>query len=562
MFKVEMIRFYKGVDYQEYRFSLHSFVYGKNTRGKTALTYAIDYVLGSSDQLTYQGLDNIDSIEALLKNGKTSLWIRRTVNQKEFYYRRTEGSEYVATSFQTYKDNIGLILAEKRNDKYIQIYSRVFNEGPSYRSFNFLNYIEEKGLGDLLVVFTKAKDLKYSIRMRDIMTFFFNFENIEKLCEKEILLESQNKELKNLTSLYQEYNSSRLQQINLFKELRLDYTGNYKKDYKSFCDFKNSYVRKIKEQSKDLVYLTKASFSLAEEIKLYNYMENQTKNMSERKERVKRLLSILNDVVNEVPEYEEYTRFIKETIERLDKENVILSLTDYGKAIKQIENEKNKLDAQIEVLKASATELSYEDAMKKVGILEHTFDVLKKEVDVEKYNVISEEIRKLKEEIKELKLAFDVGRIKKFNKRLTEAYLKKELDIQHVQDDLKETDFSLEFDPFRLLLSAKHREKEQIVSFMPGSMARQTHIQLLTYLAMFEYLKENFSGFPYMPLLIIDSANQPMGVDSFEKMYPVFIDMAEKIGIQTIFMSKDKINCVAKEDFIDISNGLNKFHKS
>ena len=79
----------KDIDeFQEYKFSEHCFVYGKNTRGKTALTIVIDYILGSSDKLTYQGLDNIDSIEALLKNEMTSLWIKRTVKEGGYFYRR------------------------------------------------------------------------------------------------------------------------------------------------------------------------------------------------------------------------------------------------------------------------------------------------------------------------------------------------------------------------------------------------------------------------------------------------------------------------------------------
>ena len=54
MFKVEVIRFNHADEVQEYKFSEHCFVYGKNTRGKTALTIVIDYILGSSDKLTYQ----------------------------------------------------------------------------------------------------------------------------------------------------------------------------------------------------------------------------------------------------------------------------------------------------------------------------------------------------------------------------------------------------------------------------------------------------------------------------------------------------------------------------
>lgn len=80
MFKIEAISFINGDDSQTYTFSPHTFVYGLNTVGKTALTKAIDYVLGSSDGLTYQGLDNIESVKAHLTNGHTDLWIKRTVN--------------------------------------------------------------------------------------------------------------------------------------------------------------------------------------------------------------------------------------------------------------------------------------------------------------------------------------------------------------------------------------------------------------------------------------------------------------------------------------------------
>lgn len=562
MFKIELIRFNHAEDFQEYKFSEHSFVYGKNTRGKTALTKVIDYILGSSDKLTYQGLDNIDSIEAVLKNEMTCLWIKRTVKEGGYFYKRTEESEYSEVSADTYKDNVCLIWTQLHNNRYLEIYNKVFDERPSFRSFNFLNYIEEKGLGDLSTVFTKAKELKHNIRIRNIMNFFFNFENIEQIYEKEILLEVKNKELEKISSSYQEYNRSKTQQKKLFKELQLDYTGKYSTDYKTFCDFRNSYVRKAKENSKDLVYLTQSAFSLSEEIKIYNFMKNQSSNMVDRKERIKRLLSILNEIVSNKPDYEEYTKFIKDTVETIDEENVILSLADYNKAIKHIEREKKKLDYQIEVLKASSEKLSYEDAVKKVGMLEHIFVVLQEEVNIAKYDELSQEAENLKKEIKKLKSSFDQKKIDNFNKRLTEVYLGRELEIKHLQEDLRDDAFALEFDPFRLFLSAKHKKGDKIVNFVPGSMARQTHIQMLVYLTMFEYLNENFNGFICMPLLVIDSANQPMGVDSFEKVYPVLVEMAEEVGIQTIFMSKDIINTVGENDIIDISKGLNRFHKA
>lgn len=562
MFRLKTIKFLHNEESQEYAFTKHSFVYGENTRGKTALTMAIDYILGSSEKLNYQGLDHIDSIEAHLTNELTNLWIKREI-QGGCFYRRTEESDFTEVSLDIYKDNICLMLVPNQNNRYLEIYRKVFDERPTFRSFNFLNYIEEKGgVGDLSVVFTKAKDLKHNIRVRNIMNFFFNFEKIEQIYEKELLLEQRSSELDKITMDYQEYQRIQTQQRKIFNELQLPYTGKYHKDYVCFCDFKNTYTRQVKAKEKDLVYLSQAAFSLSEEIKLYQFMKNQSSNMVARKERIKRLLTILNTIVDDEPEYTDYIQFIKDTVERINDENVILSLTDYGKVIRDIKKEKNHLDAEIAILKGKASEISYEDAMKKIGLLEHTFHILQANIDVGKMESLKKEVDELKKEIKELKLSFNQDKVYSFNERLTESYLKNDLPIKHLEEDLKDDSFSLEYDPFRVCLYAKHKENGKIVKFMPGSMARQTHIQILVYLTMFEYLKDNFPDFIVMPLLVIDSANQSMEIDCFQKIYPVFVEMAEKIGIQTIFLSKDKIEGIRSEDFIDISNGLNKFHQN
>ena len=559
MFKLETITFYHGDESQEYHFTNHSFVYGLNTVGKTALTKAIDYVLGSSEGLTYQGLDNIDSVGAYITNGNTNLWIKRTIGGS-FFYKRTAESEYTEISSEVYKDNICLLISASANYHLIDVYSKVFDERPSFRSFNFLNYIEEKGLGDLSVVFTKARELKHQIRIRNIMDFFFNYENIEQLYEKQLELDTIEKEMAELAKDYQEYSRSLYQAKKLFGELHLSYTGDYSKDYKTFVRFKTSYTRAAKAKSKDLVYLTKASFSLAEEIKLYSFLKDQSINMIDRNERSKRLLSILESVVRENSEYAEYTQSLISIIEEIGNENIILSLTDYSKAIKDIEIEKSKLDGQIEKLRSQASELTYEAAVKKVGLLEHIFMILSREFNTEHYHELESRSAQLKHDIKLLKSSFNQRKIKDFNANLNKLYLNSGLDIKHLNEDLHENGFSLEFDPFKLCLFATRKEDEQTVRYMPGSMTRQTHLQMLTYLCMFGYLRETFPGFIYLPLLIIDSANQPMGVEIFEKVYPTIISIADQYGLQTVFMSKDRID-VPSDDFIDISNGLNRFHE-
>lgn len=343
--------------------------------------------------------------------------------------------------------------------------------------------------------------------------------------------------------------------------MHLTYTSDFTKDYATFLKFKNSYTRTAKSKSKDLVYLSKASFSLAEEIKLYTFMKDQSANMVNRKERISRLLSIISSIVNAHPQYTVYTQAITSIIEEIEEEKVILSLTDYTKAVKDIEQEKQKLDSQIELLRSQATELTYEVAMKKVGLLEHIFTILSREINTDRLHELEIKTAQLKKEIKSLKSAFDQSKVKKFNNRLTELYLSSGLNIKHLKEDLQDNDFSLEFDPFRLCLFATHKEQDQLTRFMPGSMTRQTHLQMLTYLCMFEYLKDNFRDFIYLPILIIDSANQPMGIEIFKEVYPTITQLADSIGVQTIFMSKDRLDNIPEDDFIDISAGLNKFHK-
>lgn len=216
MFRLESMQFNSGDDKQIYIFSAHTFIWGPNTVGKTALTKAIDYVLGSSEGLTYQGLDNIDSVEAHLTNESTNLWVKRTIGGG-FFYKRTKESEFSEVSQDVYKDNICLMICPTPNTRFTDVYHKVFEERPTFRSFNFLNFIEEKGLGDLSVVFTKAKEFKHQIRIQNIMGFFFNYENIEQIYEKELRLEQVQEELSKSEKGYLEYTRSIYQLKKIFQ---------------------------------------------------------------------------------------------------------------------------------------------------------------------------------------------------------------------------------------------------------------------------------------------------------------------------------------------------------
>lgn len=561
MFKLEKIKFNHENESQEYSFSNNTFIYGPNTVGKTALTKIIEFVLGSSENhLEYQGLENIDSVEALLLNEKTQLWIKRTI-ENEYFYKRTIDSEYTIVTSRSYKDKIDSILNTNKNDKFIKVYKNIFDEELTFRALSFLNFIEEKSLGDLNLVFSKVKDIKHQLRINTIMQFFFNYKNIEQIYEKKIQLERDELELKKLKEMNQDYNSSYKKIHDIFIELQLNYSGDIMKDLQEFKLFKSNFKRENKIKNHDFTNLYKISFSLSEEIKLHSFMKNQTKNMINRKEKYAHLLTTLNAIVENNPSYEPYSSSITRMINKIKEEKIILESVNYEETISKIQEEKDKIDQEIQASKAQASKLDYDDFLKKIGILEDSFSRVNNKIDTERIIFLEEQIKTLKDDIKKLKKNFDERKINEFNNNLTKKYLMNANKIRHVAEDQKELNFSVEFNPFKVVLQTSRIKNGEKEYYTPGSMSRKTHLQIFTYLSMFQYLKKYFSGFVYMPILIIDSANQPMEHEVFSELYPNIVEYAKEIEIQTIFLSKDKLPDISFEDFIDISNGLNKFHK-
>ncbi|MBR2692752.1 MAG: hypothetical protein IKE69_00920 [Thermoguttaceae bacterium] len=560
MFRIRSITLYRGVDEKEYSFSDNAYVYGHNNVGKTALTKVIDFVLGGGDSLAHDGLDNIEGIAAYIENNKTQLWIRRSI-QNEYYYKRSEISEYTNISAEKYKDVICELITDNADVKAVKVYQKVFEESPTYRSFSFVNFVDEIGQGDLGSIFTRGKEIRHLVRIRNIMDFFFNYENIEKIFEKSVELEGLEMEWRNYNNREAQYTHSVDRVHKLFTELGLVYSADMSANFESFKTFQDNFSRETEKPTDDLVYLSRASHSLSEELKLYSYLKKQGLVASSRKSRIERLLSTLKSIIVENKEYSEDVKVIVDAIDKIQQDKLILSLADYDASMKKIRERKDVLDSKIALLKSQASEISYERTLKTIALIEDHFKVINSMIDFGRVATLKKQMAVLKRQIKELKNSYNQKSIDSFNNRLTQMYISSSVsNVAYLNDDRKEDGFSLSFDPFSQVLVAKHKEGNAIVSYTPGSMARHNHLQLLVYLCMMEYLHNNFHNFIYLPILIIDSADQPMEDKSFEEIYPSLIDIAKNIGVQTIFISKVKPSTVEETDLIDITGGLNPFH--
>ena len=561
MFRIKEITLYKGTESKTYKFTDNTYVYGNNNVGKTAFTKVLDFVLGSSDPLSHDGLDNIDEVGAYITNDKTELWVKRGRNG-EYSYRRTNNSGYSIISAETYKEIICEIINEKMDIRAIQVYKKIFEESPSFRSFTFLNFVDEIGQGDLGCIFTRGKEIKHVVRIRKIMDFFFNYDNAEKIYEKTVELERLESEYDQSSEKLRAYEQSRTDVEQLFRELGLNYSGDITYDFQTFQEYKNKFNRGTTKSRDDLTYLLRASHSLSEEIKVYGYLREQSKSASSRKERTENLLSILGAIVSDNPDYSEEVTTINRMISGLQEDRIILSLADYDESIKRIRKKKKKIDKEIVKLQYQASELDYEHTLKRIALIENCFEHINVDIDLDKIRTLESQIKSVKKEIKDLKNNYSKKAIDGFNKRLSEMYIQSDVkNVKYLNEDRTEPNFSLRFDPFSQVLVAYHKDGDADVAYIPGSMARHNHLQLLVYLCMLEYLHDNFEGFIYLPVLIMDSPDQSMEPESFEEVYPTLLKAANSMDVQTIFLSKVRPKVVDNKDLIDIRGGLNPFHQ-
>jgi len=121
---------------------------------------------------------------------------------------------------------------------------------------------------------------------------------------------------------------------------------------REFTTFQEDFSRKTARPKDDLVYLTKASHSLSEELKLYSYLRSQSEEAGSRKARTERLLATLKSIISENPEYEGEVSSITTAIEGIQKDRLILSLADYDASYTKINEQKKIIDAKIALLKS------------------------------------------------------------------------------------------------------------------------------------------------------------------------------------------------------------------
>lgn len=572
MFKLDYINVgysNKSIESTHYVFMDSTYIYGGNNVGKTAMLKAIDFVLGKSDfKLDKQeGLDNIDYIEAKICVEQDNLYIKRSVDGS-FAYKYYEKEGYLVTNYELYKSELTFFI-NRGKDKYLQIFNDFAGETLSYRAFSFVNFVDEKGLGNLTNIFTRANDYNHQIRIRKLMTFIFNYENIRRLTE----LELKEKTLQAELDKFKDERNTRNYFIGIIKKqmlsLQLKLSDDVGEMQKSFTEYKRSFERNSDNLAKatgDVGYLIKVSYALSEEIKYQKSLELQSQKLTSRNARAKSLLMAFEEIIQKDDSYRDYAKEIEELIQKQISNNDILSLKDYSKTIIAIENKKKKIDKDIEACLVGLNKNKYEDTVKVIGVLEQTFSEIEKCSHIIEIDEKEKQLKLVTNQIKDLNKKFDETLKNRFNKIILEFYEELKGKTNFADEDFKKLSFKMDFDPIKISIAGLKAKNEKnlndLISYNPGSMARETTWQILAYLTMFKIFAENFSELPVMKILFIDGLNQPFdeSPECYPNVYRFFQEKAKEVGVQLVVVStKDGIS-IGADHQINLSDGFNKAH--
>ena len=573
MFKIDYLK----VNYEDntiepslYEFGDSVYIFGENNVGKTIMLQAIDYVLGKSDFVLEDrdGLENIISLEAKLVNDGRTLFISRS-RYNDFGYKYSEDDvAYLTVDANMYKQEITAFILNE-NSNYFETFKNYLDEDLSFRAFTFINFLDEKGLGNLTNIFPRISTYYNQKRARKLMTFVFNYNNVSKIIELMNEQTELNKTLKTLIEQKTTYNYSVAVIRREFIELQIPFkTEDSLQALKEAFDlFSKAFYRDAIEKryaSKDLGVLLRISCSLSEELKYQENLWQQTKLLDSRNVKSEKLLTAFRELVLLDENYSVYVDDIEALIKKQKLSHDILSVKDFEKTIREIKAKKADIDRQIAVCQKGLNKDSYENILKAIGRIEQAFTNISNIPNLDEITFAEERVKQIEEEISKLRKDFDNTLKTKFDETMLMFY--KELDkVKFVADDLNQKNFKILFDPVKITVCGerlKPNSDDISVAYMPGSMARETTWQIIAYLTMFKLFKERFKELPLMPVLFIDGLDQPYDEDinSYPNIYSFIRDKALEIGVQLFVVSTHDGRLIGINDQVHIT-GFNKTYK-
>ncbi len=524
MFKItELIMFDMDAKSYTYQFSEGiNYFKGKNSSGKTEFYLFLDFMFGSSQDITKKPwyANSLSKATIYFEYNDNKFCATRTRDQNYNYLHHADEESVDAIDLREYKDKLNAIFAQ--DIQFLKDIRKFTNEELTYRAFTMFNFLGEKGQGKIQDFLDKCSDIKYSVKLNPILNFIFN-KNLKKIYELQNELEQLRNEIKELENSSHKFEFIINQVNENLQKLggNIWYTGKNRVDIKgyisSIVDMQDPKKQTKKNNTADLEVMFN---NLSEQIKVYENSIADAKQFERDSINRRKLLSKLQELLDENSNVSYLIQPMQKLIDDIDNTIFFSNYIITDNTVKELKKQRDQIRTEIHRNNSRFKCYTLEQKSKSIALIEEylSVEIISNE---DTLNRKRKRIYEIREELKDLQNSDDTKKIKELSDFVTELYCSAKDISSVVSDDMQQSGFEIRYlkkgnilQPMIFTEAVENSGVTKKVNFYIGSMARHTLIQLCGYLAFLKILLEN-SRYPIIPILVIDHISKP-----FDDLYP------------------------------------------
>lgn len=534
-----------------YKFSTGlNYFQGENNTGKSEFYYFLDFMFGSSMNITHKPWykDTLFKATMYFKFRDQSFCISRTVNPEENYLHYSDEPQGEALNIEQYREKLNSIFA---HDETMLRDIRAFSqENLTYRTFTLFNFLGESRLGVIQDFFDKSTDIKYAVKLNNILNFIFN-DNLEKIFTLQHELEEIQAKIRLLEGEQQKYEFT-INQINQ-NLMKLGnekiYNGRNREEIKDYINelAEMNTTLKSTAQRKTISDLEVAYNTLTEQIKIYKNHAYDAGKFKKDSSNRKKLLCKLEELIEAEKSFDYLVGPMKELINELDDTIFFSNYLITDDTVKRLEKERKQIKSEITKHDSRFKMYNLEEKEKAIAVINEflTMNAFSNDSEI---NELKKRASKIKNELRILQNLDDYNKIEHLSEFITELYYSAQEVSSIVQEDLTRDDFKIKYikkgnilQPTVISEDKGEELQQERVNVYTGSMARHTIIQLCGYLGFLKLLLES-ERYPIIPFLVIDSLSNPFDDTNQQAIGSILAYAQRVIGEKNlqIFMFDDK----------------------
>lgn len=524
-----------NVNKEEYTYSFKAginFFKGKNDSGKTEFYKFIDFMFGSSyDISNIPWYENLEKAVMVFQKDGIKYKIVRTKNSNINYFDYIDEPNYDNNEidFEEYKAKLMAVFSP--NEKNLRELRAFIDEDITYRTFTLFNFLGETRQGVVNDFFDKSHEIKYALKLDSILNFIFN-KNLEAINQLKIEFNSLTSDVNKIQAELESNNFIRKRNNGLLLQLGVKKIFNGKNSSDIYMEIEK--FEKMEEKpTNDKVDLSSLEIyynTLSEQINEYDKIIQDSKQIENDNRNRESLLRNLQELVRDKKDYQYLINPIISTLNELENSISFSRYVRQDEVVKKLKEQKNDVKDEIQRQSSKFKMYSFNEKTEKIVILKDLLGQKNNEIDLEDLEKKKRRIKDIRYELKKLQNSEDKEKLNKISNLMTTLY-KSSKEISTIsKTDFNNEGFHLEYikkgNSIQTIIFDELNDKKD--RYYIGSMARHTMMQLCGYLSfLVMMIKED--RYPLIPFLVLDHISKQFDKENGKAIGSILAELYKNI---------------------------------